>query len=899
MIQRSIISQHNTTESDTAEHSPKNLVSIPGVSADNPALISLNKGMLLRFKKEIPQAIEVLEKALKQFSTQASIIGQAFCQIELAWLYGTQNDNAGSQRLFQKTEELIDHHTLENGIGEAKTRLLHYKGLLQYEPGSYGQAVKLFKEALNHCDPNALEAAKVYDSLGVHYERTGDFHRAIRHLKNSLHIKRQYPDLLHEEAITCQILGRLYLIYEEYELALSNLQRSLEVTVILKDEKRKSQLKIELIRLYLRCGREKEAKDLITEARHDCQQRHLHVQLALTYFYEAFLAYQHMQLEEAYELLEKKVRPVFERQNYRKGLAMQKRLQAWVKFALTPEEHQEAIALIGDAIALFRQENMIEEVSKSHFELGKLYNQINSQELALASFLDALKLAEENGLFHLMPYVEDEIYRANAQRWMEIVNKRASHERVFEKQNSLIETLSGYLQTKNNNTPLEEELLEQLPKLNTSDQEDKAQTKSLSFLLTLLRVGEAVAGVRNIDSLLGLIAHETEVALVADRCTVFLYDEDTQELWSRLATGIEGAAEIRFSAHSGISGYVVKTGQSLNIVDAYSDPRFNPEVDQQTNYKTRNMLCVPMKNRKNQIIGVFQVLNKNEGPFEKADEELLSAIASTAGVALENAQLYQELKITFESFIKTLSSTIDARDPITSGHSERVTDYALAIGEKMMLNADELEALKYAGLLHDIGKIGVREEVLMKEGRLTVKEYEHIQSHVYLTDQILKNIRFEKHLCCVPEIASSHHEKVDGTGYFRGAKGDEIPLGGRILAVADVFDAITSRRQYRSRMPFERVINILRNESGKHFDANCIEAFFDVSLRQIARIFCFDKHLDMDPIVLDENLNQIDEQLTLRQYVNQLNSEAQSEVFMKSHEHFAYLYNLTEICDMD
>lgn len=355
-------------------------------------------------------------------------------------------------------------------------------------------------------------------------------------------------------------------------------------------------------------------------------------------------------------------------------------------------------------------------------------------------------------------------------------------------------------------------------------------------LRALMRVAQATAGVSDLDDLLDLIRSETEVALEAERCSVFLLDREAGELWSRVASGFDDHTRLRFPADTGIAGAVAQTGEVMNIPDVYEDKRFNPAIDQKTGFRTRSMLCVPMRNRKLEMIGVFQIINKRQGTFTASDEELLSAIAANAAIAIENARLITDQKIAFDSFIRTLSSTIDARDPITAGHSERVSAYTLLIGDQMGLSDDEQEALKYASLLHDIGKIGIREEVLVKDGRLTRREYEHIQQHVRYTEQILNNIHFECHLQSVPAIAGSHHERMDGTGYHKGLKGQEIPLGGRILAIGDVFDAITSRRQYRNRMPFGRVLGLLRRNAGDHFDPECVDAFFKIPLVYISEV---------------------------------------------------------------
>jgi HD-GYP domain-containing protein (c-di-GMP phosphodiesterase class II) len=361
-------------------------------------------------------------------------------------------------------------------------------------------------------------------------------------------------------------------------------------------------------------------------------------------------------------------------------------------------------------------------------------------------------------------------------------------------------------------------------------------------------------------------------------------------LWSKIATGLDSSEEIRFPAHLGLAGYVVKTGETLNIKDAYEDPRFNQEIDRKTGYRTQNILCMAMRNRKMEIIGVFQVLNKRVSHFDKVDEDLLTAISINAGVALENATMAKEMKISFDSFVKTLSSTIDARDPITAGHSERVAEYALLLGEEMEMQQSDLEALKYASLLHDIGKIGVKEEILKKDGRLTQKEYGHIQKHVYYTHEILKNVHFERHLQLVPEIAASHHEKMDGSGYHRGLKGNEILLSGRILAISDVFDAITSRRHYRNRMAFDKVLTIIKRDAGSHFDPECVDSFFNIHLHRLSMVLL----MDQGSAISDEDIilhGQVDPHITVGEYYKCMKKTSMSKAEADIHRAFTNLYH--------
>ncbi len=376
-------------------------------------------------------------------------------------------------------------------------------------------------------------------------------------------------------------------------------------------------------------------------------------------------------------------------------------------------------------------------------------------------------------------------------------------------------------------------------------------------LVSLVKISRSITALTDIDELLYVIAEETKNAMQADRCTVFLWDKDSNELWSKVALGVENK-EIRFPADKGLAGYVVQTGETLNITDAYSDSRFNPEVDKNTGYKTKTILCMPIMNNNHEIIGAFQVLNKIDGIFTKNDEDLLIAIGGSASIALENAQLfdqqlqmYREQKLLFESFIDTLATSVDARDKITAGHSTRVRMYASLIANELGMEPKDKSLLEKAATLHDIGKIGIRDSVLQKEGKLTDEEYKHIQEHVRITHNILNRLYMSPDFRMITEMASSHHEKFDGSGYYRHLKGEEITLGGRILAVADVFDAITSKRHYRDKMPIKNVLNIISEGSGSHFDPQLVDVFLKISLDKIIKVFLSESN----GVISDDDVN--------------------------------------------
>lgn len=386
---------------------------------------------------------------------------------------------------------------------------------------------------------------------------------------------------------------------------------------------------------------------------------------------------------------------------------------------------------------------------------------------------------------------------------------------------------------------------------NKSNNAKNEKEQNASLLLALTEIARCVNAQANIDELLITIAEQTKKVLNADRCSVFLYDKDKNELWSKVALGMN-SEEIRFSADKGFAGHVVKTGETIRIQDAYKDSRFNKEIDKHTGYKTYNLLCMPIRNIKFEIIGAFQVLNKLTGDFTDSDEEVLFAIGTNAGIAIENNILFniqqkmlEDQKNLFEGFIDTLAASIDARDKITQGHSNRVRIYSELICKTLGLNKDVTEIISKAARLHDIGKIGIRDCVLQKKGALTKEEYEHIKEHVKITYDILCKTNINASFSEITEIAASHHEKYDGTGYFRGLKGEEIPLGGRILAVGDVFDAITSVRHYRDRMPMNDALKIMIDGKNKHFDGKIVDAFLSIPVDVITDILISDYHLQI------------------------------------------------------
>ena len=354
---------------------------------------------------------------------------------------------------------------------------------------------------------------------------------------------------------------------------------------------------------------------------------------------------------------------------------------------------------------------------------------------------------------------------------------------------------------------------------------DNEKSKDLSKLLD---ISLTMIEKTDLSSLLSLIMEEATKTMNADRSTLYLVDRERNELVSFIAQQ-SGIKEIRLPLGMGIAGHVAETGKTANIEDAYKNQLFNKETDIQTGYITRTVLCVPMKNREGEIIGVLQVLNKKTGLFMEYDEWLFRTYAAYAATAIENARLHEEREKTFLSAINALAAAIDRRDPVTAGHSERVARLSVDIGKSLGLTKNELKILNYAATLHDVGKIGVRDNVLLKPDKLTSEERTDMNRHSQYTKEILEEVYFEKEYKGIPSIAAMHHERLDGTGYPYGLKAEQLNTFGRIIAVADIFDALMSfDRPYKKALSLPETLEIIRNEVEKnHLDTNIVKIFIE------------------------------------------------------------------------
>lgn len=354
--------------------------------------------------------------------------------------------------------------------------------------------------------------------------------------------------------------------------------------------------------------------------------------------------------------------------------------------------------------------------------------------------------------------------------------------------------------------------------------------KGVQGLELLLRLGLELHSERNLQALLERIWTELTRVMEAERSSLFLVDEESNELYSVVA---QQQKEIRFPKGMGIAGAVAATGRSLLIPDAYQDPRFNPEIDRKTGFRTRSILSVPLKNRSGEVLGVAQVLNRQDmRPFEEEDQLMLEALASMAAVAIETVQLYEEQKSATEAVISGLVMALDMRDPQGKGHSQGVRACSKALAEGMGLPQEEVRRTELAAALHDVGKIAVPDQVLLKDSALTPEERTAYEAHALLTREFLEAMAFSGELSGVEAIAPYHHKGFAGGGFPPGPpEGEAIPLGARIIAVADALWVQMAGRWGKGPLSQGEALAWIRQGAGGAFDPAVVDCLHRLSHR--------------------------------------------------------------------
>jgi HD-GYP domain-containing protein (c-di-GMP phosphodiesterase class II) len=373
--------------------------------------------------------------------------------------------------------------------------------------------------------------------------------------------------------------------------------------------------------------------------------------------------------------------------------------------------------------------------------------------------------------------------------------------------------------------------------------ENKTYIEDLNNLLLMLthfqEIGMKYADVEDVKDICDLIVDYAVGLLKTNMGSLMLVNKNTNMLEVVSAKGLSDDVikTTKIYMGEGIAGIVAREGKTIYCEDIDNDVRFmrNSKVQ----YASKSFIAVPLKN-KNKIIGVLNVNSKKKGRhFSEKELKLLDILSDQAAVAIENIQLYKEMKGMYVGTIKMLAKAIDAKDPYTKGHSERVTKYALEIAREMRIPEKLIRNIEFAALIHDIGKIGIKDSLLSKPSRLSDSEYEQIKKHPSIGEQIIAPIEF---LTNIAPLVLYHHENFDGSGYLEGLKGEEIPLGARIINVADSYEAMVSERPYSKNMSQPEAIQELKNNSGEQFDPDVVEAFLRVIERK--RQGRFDKYFE-------------------------------------------------------
>lgn len=348
--------------------------------------------------------------------------------------------------------------------------------------------------------------------------------------------------------------------------------------------------------------------------------------------------------------------------------------------------------------------------------------------------------------------------------------------------------------------------------------------KKIKEFTALYEVGKSITSTLHLDEVLALITKKAANIMNASACSLRLLDHSGQELILRSSCGLSGGKFLKLKKSlkvgESIAGRVVQSGKPYAINNISKEKNYKyPNLVRQKGL--RSLLTVPLV-QKNKTIGALSIYDTRVREYTKEDVRLLSMFASQAAIAIENARLFEQAETGYLNTIKTLSNIIDAKDNQTYGHSERVMRHCMDVADALRLSKDEKDVLMYAGLLHDIGKIGIDIGILRKPSKLNTDEWKIMAMHPVVGSGIVKQIGFLDNLA---PIILHHHERYDGKGYPSKLKKEKIPLGARILGVVDAYESMVSDRPYRRALSLKKARQELLDGSGAQFDPRIVRVF--------------------------------------------------------------------------
>lgn len=334
------------------------------------------------------------------------------------------------------------------------------------------------------------------------------------------------------------------------------------------------------------------------------------------------------------------------------------------------------------------------------------------------------------------------------------------------------------------------------------------------------KVGQGLSNAQNIDSFLELIIETITDALNGHVGVLMLYDKDEEVLTVKAVYGA------RYDVTNPVQLNAIKESAMYKVLQStepvvISDLSIDMTEGEKSNLFLTPAVCAPLISA-DTVHGVVAISGGNiKESFGEDELSLLLHIASQTAVAIENSRLSQNIESTYFETISALALAVDAKDKYSRGHLDRVATYVVQIAEKLGLGDEDIKTLRDAARLHDLGKIGIPDSCLKKEGPLSEDEWSLMKKHPEMGESIIKPISTLNHLC---DIIRHHHEKLDGSGYPDGLKGKEISQLVRITTVADIYDALTTNRSYRSSMTPEKAIEVMRDMKDQ-LDQSIVEAF--------------------------------------------------------------------------
>ncbi len=343
------------------------------------------------------------------------------------------------------------------------------------------------------------------------------------------------------------------------------------------------------------------------------------------------------------------------------------------------------------------------------------------------------------------------------------------------------------------------------------------------YLTTLHKVSDILSRASSVEALFDSILSAILEVSGGDRAAILMRpaDDAAGKVDMVAVRTKDGGASGSLTLSRTVVNDVLEKGISAFTDDALADERYigGESIVQQ---RIRSVMCAPMRTT-DQILGVLYVDSQVAREFSEAELELLAAVGNQAGIALHRARLMAEVERLFLDVMKAIASIIDAKDGYTHKHSERVAAFGVRLAHHLGFDADSRAVVELSGLLHDVGKIGVPDAILNKPGKLTDAEFGEMRLHPLHGARILSNIQSKKVVSLLPGV-KYHHERWDGKGYPEGLAGEDIPLLGRLLGVADFLDALTSDRSYRKGLTLEEALQMVKDLEGKAFDPVVVKA---------------------------------------------------------------------------